>query len=93
MVRHSEKYTELVAGGLRPGRCISVEAAEYLSGLPRRWTSPHPGMVNPADVDKYFPDVEAWRHAAHADTHTHMHTRSSLASECMRYFFGVIECE
>ena len=56
MVLYSEKYQKLVKEGLAPGRCISVEAAEYLSGLPRHWTSPHAGMVSAEDVRKHFPD-------------------------------------
>lgn len=59
MVRHSEQYQELVRGGLTPGRCLSVEAAEHLSGLPQHWTSPKTGLVNVEDVKKLFPDGEA----------------------------------
>ena len=59
MVLHSETYQKLVREGLKPGRCISVEAAEHLSGLPRNWTSPTCGMVNSEDIRRYFPAGEA----------------------------------
>lgn len=38
MVRNSEEYRKLVAKGLTPGRFLSCEAAEHLSGLPKDWT-------------------------------------------------------
>ena len=55
MVRHSEPYKKLVAGGLVPGRFLSVAAAEYLSGLPHNWTSPVCGSVNVQQVKNQFP--------------------------------------
>lgn len=36
--------------GGQPGRYLSVEAAEYLSGLPRGWTSPRIGACDPSMV-------------------------------------------
>ena len=63
MVRHSVDYQKLVRNGLSPGRCISLDAAEMLSGLPRNWTSPQPGLVNAADVAKHFPEGQAFQHA------------------------------
>ena len=58
MVRHSETYQKLVNNGMPAGRFVSVAAAEYLSGLPNGWTSPHSGAVDPQQVFEQFPDSE-----------------------------------
>ena len=45
-MRHSVSYQQsLREAGRKPGRFLSIEAAEYLSGLPLGWTSPVAGAV------------------------------------------------
>lgn len=39
-VRHSVQYQKAL-NGAKPGRYLTVEAGEYLSGLPLGWTMPH----------------------------------------------------
>lgn len=54
-IRHSLQYQDACAAkGLRPGRFLSVPMAEYLSGLPAGWTSPHAGAVDRERVDAQF---------------------------------------
>lgn len=38
---------------------LSVQTAEYLSGLPQGWTNPTPGAVTRAVVDGQFPRSQA----------------------------------
>lgn len=57
MVRHSVEYQQLLKDKqLAPGRFLSVEAAEYLSGLPRGWSSPAHGAVDAKEVLQSFPE-------------------------------------
>lgn len=50
MIRHSVDYQKLTREKkIQPGRFVSVEAAEHLSGLPRGWTSPDVGAVDSAE--------------------------------------------
>lgn len=43
-ILHSTRYQEAIkANHVEAGRFLSVPAAEYLSGLPPNWTSPHAG--------------------------------------------------
>lgn len=57
MVRHSVDYQKLVREGMAAGRYISIAAGEYLSGLPKNWTSPHAGAVDVQQVRSQFPDA------------------------------------
>ena len=59
MVRHSVDYQKLVQEGMPAGRFISIEAGEYLSGLPKNWTSPHAGAVDVQQVRSQFPDSDS----------------------------------
>jgi len=56
MVLYSKRYQKLVRDGLPPGRFISCEAGEFLSGLPAGWTSPNEGAVDPQELADRFPD-------------------------------------
>lgn len=57
MVRHSVDYQKLVKEkGIVPGRFLSVDAAEYLSGLPPGWTSPGSGAVDQKQLARLFPE-------------------------------------
>lgn len=60
MVKNSTSYRQAIGErGLSAGRFLSVAAAEHLSGLPRGWSSPRAGDVNPEDLRRHFPDGEA----------------------------------
>ena len=61
MVRHSEMYQKFVRDGMPAGRFVSVAAAEYLSGLPKNWTSSHSGAVDRQQIYEQFPDSEEAR--------------------------------
>lgn len=53
-MRHSCKYqAEIKSRGLKPGRFLSVRAAEFLSGLPPNWTSPEVASVKKSCVDEH----------------------------------------
>ena len=44
----STRYQDAIKEhGVAAGRFVSVRAAEFLSGLPAGWTSPHAGAVKP----------------------------------------------
>ena len=55
MILHSEEYQRLIAKGLTPGRFVSTDAGEFLSGLPKGWTCPSLGSVRQSDVLQQFP--------------------------------------
>lgn len=59
-IRYSEEYVAACkAKKVACGRYLNIHAGEFLSGLPRGWTSPRVGAV---DVDKFhaqFPKPEA----------------------------------
>ena len=59
MIRYSEKYVELVAAGLEPGRYINIAAGEWFSGLPTGWTNPKPGSVDATSVQSLLPPAGA----------------------------------
>ena len=40
------------------GKFLCAEAGEWFSGLPRGWTSPVPGSVDPTAFDLQFPDAK-----------------------------------
>lgn len=48
-VRHSVQYRESLEGA-KPGRFLTVEAGEYLSGLPLGWTMPY--ALNEVEPEK-----------------------------------------
>ena len=56
MILHSEEYQKLISNGMHPGRFVSIQAAEYLSGLPKGWTCPAYGSVSRSEVLEQFPD-------------------------------------
>ena len=60
MIFHSVEYKKQIEEkGGTPGTILTVPAAEFLSGLPRGWTSPRAGDCKHADVERLFPVEEA----------------------------------
>ena len=55
-IYHSEQYKAAI-GNKPPGKVLSVLAGEYMSGLPRGWTSPRAGECKVADVERLFPQA------------------------------------
>ena len=60
MIFHSVEYKKQIEEkGVKAGTILTVPAAEFLSGLPRGWTSPRAGDCKCADVERLFPVEEA----------------------------------
>ncbi|CAJ1388536.1 unnamed protein product, partial [Effrenium voratum] len=56
-IANSTSYKQAIrARGEKPGAYLSVGAAEWFSGLPLGWSSPHAGAVDKDVVQNMFPD-------------------------------------
>lgn len=54
-ILHSTVYRKAVKQAKKlPGRFLSVHTAEWMSGLPKDWTSPRPGVIDMASVKAEF---------------------------------------